>query len=152
MLVPAARPDRPTRTHGWAWLVLTACLALHVADEAAHDFLALYNPVAVRIRAALPFLPLPVFSFPVWLGGLVLAVIVLAALSRYAFTGRAWIRPASYVYAVFMLFNGLTHIVGSLYTQRPLAGVLTAPLLVLASAFLAWSVPREPATRAGPAP
>jgi hypothetical protein len=152
MLQTASLHDRLTRTHGWAWLVLTACLALHVADEAAHDFLALYNPIASRIRAAVPFLPVPVFSFPVWLAGLILAVIVLASLSRFAFLGRAWIRPASYVYAVFMLFNGLTHIVGSLYARRPLAGVVSAPLLVAASIFLAWSVPRAPAARVRPVP
>jgi hypothetical protein len=113
-----------------------------VTDEATHDFLALYNPIAARVRAVVPFPPLPVFSFRVWLGGLVLGVVVLAVLARSVFAGHRWTRPASYVYAVFMLLNGLGHIGGSLYAGRLLAGVLTAPLLVAASIALIRSVPR----------
>ena len=51
------------RVHGWAWIALTLCLALHVMDEASHDFLSLYNPIALRIRQAAPVLPIPVFTF-----------------------------------------------------------------------------------------
>jgi len=41
---------------GWAWLAATIALALHLADEARHDFLGSYNPRALQIRR--------------WLGGI----------------------------------------------------------------------------------
>ena len=56
---------------GRAWIFLTIALALHVLDEAVHDFLSIYNPAARALRDRLPFLPLPTFSFGVWLGGLI---------------------------------------------------------------------------------
>ena len=133
----------PAVVHGRAWLALVACLALHVADEATHDFLALYNPIARQIRAAIPILLLPVFSFRVWLSGLILAVVVLVLLSRFVFAGRPWTYPASYIFAVFMLLNGLTHMIGSLYSGRLLAGVLSSPFLIVAAVALVWSVPRH---------
>ena len=133
----------PAVVHGRAWLALVGCLALHVADEATHDFLALYNPIARQIRAALPILPVPVFSFRVWLAGLILVVVVLTFLSRFVFAGRPWTYPASYIFAVLMFFNGLTHIIGSLYYGRLVAGVLSSPFLIAAAVALVWSVPRH---------
>src|SRR5256885_3873849 len=56
---------------GVAWLALCGGLAIHVADEALTDFLSVYNPAVRAIRARFPFLPLPTFTFPVWLGGLI---------------------------------------------------------------------------------
>jgi hypothetical protein len=38
-----AAPFQNRRIHGWAWLGLTLTLALHVWDEASHDFLSLYD-------------------------------------------------------------------------------------------------------------
>jgi hypothetical protein len=35
---------------GRAWLMLATVFALHVADEAAHDFLAWWNPIAMSLR------------------------------------------------------------------------------------------------------
>jgi len=46
-------------TFGWAWLIATVSLGLHVADEATHDFLAWYNPRALRVRQLLHGLPFP---------------------------------------------------------------------------------------------
>ena len=83
-------PDAAARFRRWgvSWVALTAGFALHVADEAANDFLAVYNPAVRAIRARLPLLPLPTFTFSVWLTGLILAVAILAALSPLAFVGR----------------------------------------------------------------
>src|SRR5687768_8614122 len=54
-----------------AWAGLTAAFAVHVVDEATHDFLAWYNPSAIRLQERLEGLPFPpVFSFTVWLAGL----------------------------------------------------------------------------------
>jgi hypothetical protein len=77
---------------GRAWLALTAALALHVVDESLNDFLAVYNPAVVAIRERLPWLPLPTFTFAIWLFGLVLAVILLSGLSVLAFRGAHGLR------------------------------------------------------------
>jgi hypothetical protein len=46
-------PLPPLRVPGWAWVSLALAIAVHVLDEAAHDFLALYNPTVEAIRRAL---------------------------------------------------------------------------------------------------
>jgi hypothetical protein len=121
---------------------LTLVLALHVWDEATHDFLSLYNPIALRIRQAAPFLPIPVFTFRVWLAGLIGALVLLFGLSPFVFKGASWTRGASYVFGAIMLLNGCSHILGSIYSSRLLAGTYSAPLLVLASLALILVVPR----------
>jgi len=129
-----------TQRFGRAWVALALALALHVADEAANDFLSVYNPSVRAIRERFPFLPLPEFTFTVWLGGLMLAVTLLLALSPLAFRGVRWLRLFSVPYAVLMLFNGLGHIAGSVYFSRLMPGVYSAPLLLAASVYLLFSV------------
>lgn len=63
------------RRWGLAWAALCAAFALHVLDEATHDFLSWYNPNALAVRARVPWLPVPVFTFPVWITGLTIAVL-----------------------------------------------------------------------------
>ncbi len=121
---------------GWAWVALCLALAVHVADEALTGFLAVYNPLVQAIRQKVPFLPLPVFTFGVWLGGLIAAVIVLLLLSRFAFRGARWIALLAYPFGIFMLFNGLLHCAGSVYFGRLMPGVYSSPLLLAASVHL----------------
>jgi predicted tellurium resistance membrane protein TerC len=106
------------------------------------DFLSYWNPLVHSIRERLPFAPLPTFSFPLWLGGLVFAVMVLAYLSRFAYRGVKWMKIVSYFVAVVMLFNGIQHLVASVYMQRAAPGVYSSPLLVAAAAYLLVSVRR----------
>ena len=143
-------PSPAATRHGWAWILLTAALACHVLDEAINDFLSVYNPSVVRIRAVLPWLPVPTFTFRAWILGLTFAVLALLSMSRFAFLGRRWIVPASYPYAAIMTANGLGHIAGSLYTQEFMPGVYSSPLLLAASIYL-WRTAREAAARAAPA-
>ena len=64
-------PRGPQSRVAAAWAALTAAFALHMLDEATHDFLGTYNPVARAIRAQLGGVPFPpVFPFRVWLLGL----------------------------------------------------------------------------------
>ena len=125
--------------HAYAWIFLTAALACHVLDEAAHGFLSVYNPAVLRIRTVLPWLPVPSFTFSTWIAGLTLAVVVLMILSRFAFLGRRWIVLASYLYAAIMTGNGLGHIAGSVYARDLMPGVYSSPLLLAASAYLLWT-------------
>ncbi|HEX2091223.1 MAG TPA: HXXEE domain-containing protein [Longimicrobiaceae bacterium] len=124
---------------GWAWIALCLSLAVHVADEAVHDFLAVYNPVARSLRERIPLLPVPVFTFRVWLAGLVLVILLLLLLSPFAFRQARWMRPLSYAFGVLMIGNALQHILSSLYLHRLMPGVLSSPLLLLAALFLLWS-------------
>jgi len=111
-----------------------------VTDEALTDFLSVYNPAVRAIRARFPFLPLPTFTFRVWLTGLVLAVLVLASLTPLAFRGVAWMRPLAYAFGIVMAGNGLLHLAGSAYMRRAMPGVYSAPLLLAAGIYLLASL------------
>lgn len=122
---------------GIAWLAFAAAVAVHVADEAAHDFLSVYNPMVRTIRARLPFLPIPTFSFAVWLGGLIAGIALLFALSPLAFANNAWLRLVAWPLALLIgIGNGLLHLIGSAWFHRWMPGTLSAPLLILAGGFL----------------
>ena len=135
-------PQNPARRFGCAWVVMAVVIALHVTDEAATDFLSVYNPAVRAIRARLPFLPLPTFTFGVWLTGLILGILLLLALAPLSFRGKRWVLWASFPLAILMFGNGLGHIGGSIYLGHLMPGVYSAPLLLIASAWLlrqAWA-------------
>ena len=132
-------------TFGWAWLLATVALALHVADEATHDFLAWYNPRALRIRQRLHGVPFPpTFTFLPWLLGLGAGVLLLAALTPLAYGGVSRLRPLAYVLATIHIANGLLHVVGSLVARRAVPGVLSAPLLLASGSWLGYAAARLP--------
>jgi hypothetical protein len=120
-----------------AWLALTFALALHVADEAWNDFLGFYNPFIMMLRDVLLWQWLPTFEFGEWLAGLIAAVVLLFALSRWP--DRRWLAWAALPYGLLMTLNGLAHIGGSLWTQRLLPGTLSAPLLAICAVWLITS-------------
>jgi hypothetical protein len=121
---------------GIAWVCLCVALALHVADEAATDFLSVYNPTVLAMRKRFPFLPLPVFTFRVWLTGLCLAILLAFSLSPMAFQGRPFMIWLAYPFALLMFGNGLGHVGASLYRRRLMPGLYSSPFLLLASAYL----------------
>ena len=125
-------------TGRWAlsWVALVLAFALHVADEAAHDFLGFWNPLVLSLRDRVPALPLPTFGFAMWLGGLIGAALVLLVLSWFVWRRAAWMRPVSYVLAVIMLGNGLIHIAGTVYRGQLVPGVYSSPLLLIAAGLL----------------
>jgi len=127
------------RRFGLAWLALVGALAVHVVDEATHDFLSVYNPTVASIRERFPWLPLPTFQFDVWLGGLILAVLLLAGLSSQAFAGKRWMRPLARVFGVLMFLNGMGHFAGSIRMGQMMPGVYSSPLLLGASIWLLLS-------------
>src|SRR5687768_6742057 len=91
-----------TRRWGMAWVALAIALGLHVTDEALTGFLPRYNATVRSMREAAPWVPLPTFTFWVWLTGLVLLVLLLFALSPLVFRGAGWLRPVSYFLGVLM--------------------------------------------------
>jgi hypothetical protein len=130
-----------TRHWTLSWTGLAVALGLHVADEAANDFLAFWDPLVRSLRErALP-LPLPTSSFGMWLGGLIVVVVVLLILTWFVRRGATWMRPVSYALAVVMVGNGLLHTLGSIYEGRVVPGVYSSPVLVIAAGLLfatAW--------------
>jgi len=128
---PGVISKSPASNFGWAWVALCLAFALHVTDEALTDFLSIYNPTVRAIRLHLPFLPLPTFTFKVWLIGLASVIGLLLALSPLAFRGARRMSPLAYVFGIIMLANGLQHIVGSIYMERLMPGVYSSPLLLI---------------------
>lgn len=128
---------------GMAWLALCASLALHVADEAFTNFPSVYNPAVRIIRSYLPFIPLPTFSFSVWLSGLIVGVIVLFSLSPFAFRDSRLMVPLSYFFGILMLGNGLMHIGSSSYMGRLMPGIYSSPFLLVCSLYLLTAVHRR---------
>ena len=126
-----------SRRHMQAWLLLTGALAVHVADEALTGFLDFYNPLVLNIRSQVPWFPMPVFTFDVWLAGLVVLVLVLACLAPAVRRGVVGTRFASWALTAIMFMNGVGHLVGSVYFRRWLPGATSAPLLLVASVILA---------------
>ncbi len=124
---------------GTAWVGLCLILAAHVTDEALTGFLEVYNPTARAIRARFPFLPLPTFTFRVWLALLILAVSVLLALSFFAYRGARAIVLVSYPFGIIMLANGLLHLTSSIYFRRLMPGVWSSPLLLAGSVYLLYA-------------
>jgi hypothetical protein len=114
-------------------------VALHVADEAANDFLAVYNPSVVRIRERLPFLPLPTFTFEVWITGLAIAVGGALALSPFVFRRRTWMRVVVVILSALMILNGLAHLAGSIRTGSVMPGAYSSPILIAAAG---WALSR----------
>jgi hypothetical protein len=119
-----------------AWLLVDAALALHVTDEALTGFLDFYNPLVVRIRERIGWFPMPRFTFPVWLTGLILLVILLAALTPVIRKQVLLGRVLSWILSVIMFGNGCGHLLGSVYFQRWLPGTTSAPLLIITSVML----------------
>jgi hypothetical protein len=124
-------------------VALSLSLAIHVVDEAMTDFLSVYNPTVLAIRERIPFFPLPVFTFKIWLCGLTGAVLLLLLLSPFAFRGARWVRIFSYPLGILMLGNGLLHIGGSFYLGRARPGVFSSPLLLTSSICLLTAVYRR---------
>lgn len=120
-----------------AWLALSVALAAHVVDEAATDFLSVYNPLVRTLRERWSWLPMPTFRFDVWLTGLVVAVLTLLAVTPLVSAGSGLARALALPFAVVVgLLNGLGHLAGSLLLGRWLPGATTAPALIVCGAWL----------------
>jgi hypothetical protein len=129
---------------GRAWVAMWLALALHVTDEALTQFLAVYNPTVTALRARFGFWPMPTFTFGVWLGGLIAFVVILAALSPFAFRNARWIRPLLFVLAIVVgLLNAMGHIAATIFGQtvntvrfsRPAPGFWSSPVLIAAAVY-----------------
>lgn len=139
-LAEQSEPSNRRRAFGFAWVAFAVALGLHVYDEATHNFLSVYNPTAEAIRHRLPFLPLPTFTFAVWLTGLCTAIALLLMASPIAFRNVRWLRVAACPLGIVVgIVNASLHLLSSAYYHRCMPGVLSSPLLIVAAVFLLLS-------------
>ena len=122
-----------------AWAAMAAALALHVADEALTGFLPLWNSIVESVRDRYAWFPAPTFSFETWLGGLILLVVVLFALTPLALRGSRVLRVLSYFLGVLMIANATAHVVASSWLGEFAPGVYSSPVLFLAALALLYS-------------
>jgi hypothetical protein len=115
------------------WVLMVSAIAIHVFDEAVTDFLSFYNPIARDIRESLGFSFPPMFTFEIWLGGLIVGILVCFALTPLVKRGGRIIRVFTIVLGILMIANSLLHILGSAYSGSLLPGFWSSPLLLLAA-------------------
>lgn len=135
---------------GWAWVAFCVAFGAHVADEAATDFLSVYNPTVVKLRQRTNLFVMPTFSFGEWLGGLIAVNTGLFCLSPFLFRNNRLVRPPAYILTGIMLANGIVHIAGSITGRtvesvrfkRPMPGFWSSPLVIAAS-FYCWKQLRD---------
>lgn len=127
---------KQTTKWGIAWVALVIALALHVVDEAAMDFLPFYNSLVMSLRNAYGWIPLPTFSYSVWIIGLAVGLLLLLALSPFFFAGKRYLRPLAFFLGLLMVANALGHIGMSIYLGEAVPGVFSSPVLLVASVVL----------------
>ncbi len=128
----------PSSRFGTAWLLFAGAVALHVIDEATHDFLSVYNPNAQMIRQRFG-VPIPVFTFESWIASLAIGILLLLCLSPLAFRGTRWLRWVAVPLAIVVgIFNACGHVGSSIYYQRFMPGVYSSPVLLLSALFLLY--------------
>ena len=136
----SASPDN----FGLAWILLCLAFCAHVADEALTGFLNVYNPTVIAMRARLAWFPMPTYEYRGWLIGLIIANIILVALTPFAYRNTRALRPLAYFLAAVMLLNGMGHTlftvlgrtVPSVQFPRPAPGFYSSPFLLIASVYL----------------
>jgi hypothetical protein len=129
---------------GTAWLLLCFGFVCHAADEALTGFLEVYNPTVLAVRASFSWFPMPTYAYRDWLIGLIVANLVMLALTPLAYRNSRGLRPLAYFFAGVMLLNGLGHTlftilghtVPSITFRRPAPGFYSSPLLLVASVYL----------------
>ncbi len=119
-----------------AWLLLVTSIGLHVLDEAIGGFLPFWNQFVLNMRDRLGFFPAPTFSFVVWLGGLVGAIIIGYCMTLFVARGGKVIQTITLVFGILMVVNAFGHVLGSFYFGEVIAGIWSSPLLLLAAIFV----------------
>lgn len=86
-----------------------------MSDEAATNFLSVYNLTILAASARYPWFPMPTFELREWFIGLIVANLVFLALTPYAFRNSAWLRPVAYFSAAIHFVNGIGHTLGAIF-------------------------------------
>jgi hypothetical protein len=124
----------------FSYLLLVISLLLHVTDEAVNHFLDFYNPLVLKLREYSSIFPFPTFSFKIWIIGLALLIVVLLTITPIIYHRNRIILMVTKIFAVLMIFNGLGHLVFSIYYKRVIPGMLSSPLLIFFSIYFFYQV------------
>lgn len=152
------QPLAGRRGFGPAWLLLCIGFSPHAWDEAAHHFLEAYNATILALADHFWWVPRVLCQCREWLFGLLVGIAVCFVLSPFAFRNSRWLRPLAYLFAVIRFLNGMGHILATIFGQTVSSvrftgvapGFYTAPLLLLGSSYLFWSLRRTQRRPAGP--
>ena len=151
------KPSPKNRSLGRAWILLCFALALHIFDEATTGFLRVYNPTVLALRERLGWWPMPTFEFGEWLAGLIVACVVLLALSGAVSRGAKGTRLVAYIFATLMLLNAASHTLATIFGRtvesvtfpRPAPGFWSSPIMAAAAIYLLVQLRRSRHGRAG---
>lgn len=119
-----------------AWIIFISALALHVLDEAMTDFLPFYNQMVSNLQEKYGYFPAPTFTFQNWLAGLITVIVIGYLATIKVAQGGKVIRVITIVLGILMIANALGHILGSLYYERMLPGLMSSPILLVASIWV----------------
>jgi hypothetical protein len=123
-----------------AWLLFVLSLLLHIIDEAVNNFLDFFNPMVLKIKEQISFIPLPVFTFNLWISGLILAIIILLLITFFVYNRTRFLFPLIKIFATLMIINGLAHIIGSVYFDKILPGFISSPILIAFAVYFIYNV------------
>lgn len=134
------------RGFGLPWLLLCIAFALHVWDEAAHDFLGYFNATVLTLYGHFSWFPRIDMTYREWLTGLIVAVVICTALTPFAFRNARWLRPLAYLFALIHFMSGMGHVIAqirgetvpSVHFEGIAPGFYTALFLLAASVYLFW--------------
>lgn len=143
-----------------AWILLCLGLCLHVFDEATTGFLDIYNPTVTALRERLGWWPMPTFQFGDWLAGLLVACVVLLALTGFVGRGAPGTRVLAYFFAILMLFNAAGHTLATIFGRtvasvtfpRPAPGFWSSPFMAAAAVYLLVQLRRSAPDKPGALP
>ena len=132
------------RPLAYAWILLCLGFALHIFDEATTGFLNVYNPTVTALRERLGWWPMPTFEFGSWLTGLVIACVILLAITGLVARGAPGTRGLAYVFAITMLVNAVAHTLATVFGRtvasvtfpRPAPGFWSSPFMAAAAIYL----------------
>lgn len=134
----------PRGNFGLGWLLLCLAFMAHFAEQVQRNFLEYYNATVLTLYGHFPFFPRLDMGFHKWLTGMILAAVVLLALTPLAYRNAQFLRPVAYLFAGIMLLNGIGHIcatvlgqtVPSVNFEGTSPGFYSSPLLLAGSLYL----------------
>jgi len=133
---------------GLAWFFCAVAFALHIWDEAAHDFVDYYNATALALYGHFSWFPRIDVGFHTWLVIFVLTNLALFGLTPWAFRDVLWLRPLAYAVVFLSLADGTGHVlvtirgqtVPSVRLEGVSPGFYTSPLVLFSATYLLLSL------------
>ena len=137
-----------------AWLFLCLVLALHLWDQAAHDFLSYYNATALTLYGYLSWLPRMDLTRHQWLASWIAVILALFAVTPFAARNARWLRAFAYLLSVLLFLDALGYVVAqilggtvpSVRFDGIAPGFYTAMLFFPTAGYLFWHLRRTRAT------